>query len=278
MALEVQELPDVIKVITLLNLQDGLEAERSLLRKKIEKFVGCGCISQADYDKAVEEMVSEGLVRSTDGKIALTAQGVRLSMEWKSLFFKREPILETVAGLTDGSITGLIVIISSYVAGLPASSSTYAALLSLSAVAMTNFSSFLMGGKTEDVADLLSIRNLIEFGLSDIKDKVERDKSFLIIASLFSALRREINRSNLLAAAVSGITTFLAGIIPIAIFLLLPKPLDIILSLAFVGVVVIAFLVRYRAKKTKIPWKMTLLETLGIIVIATVISLILSEL
>jgi cytochrome c oxidase assembly factor CtaG len=55
---------------------------------------------------------------------------------------------------------------------------------------------------------------------------------------------------------------------------MLPKPIDIILSLAIVATVVGVFLVRYRSKRTKVHWKVTLFETAVIVVIATIASLI----
>jgi hypothetical protein len=54
----------------------------------------------------------------------------------------------------------------------------------------------------------------------------------------------------------------------------LPTPLDIILSLGLVGTVVGIFLVRYRSQRSKVHWKVTLLETAVIVVIAVAVSLI----
>ena len=64
--------------------------------------------------------------------------------------------------------------------------------------------------------------------------------------------RKDLNKSNMKAAVVSGVTTFLAGIIPIALYLYLPDPIDLFVSLGFVAVVVGVFLVRYRSKKTRV--------------------------
>ena len=63
---------------------------------------------------------------------------------------------------------------------------------------------------------------------------------------------------------------------PIVTYLTLTQfyPLNIILSLSIVGVVVGIFLVRYRSKKTRVNWKVTFIETLSIIIIATIASLI----
>ncbi|MEM3442925.1 MAG: hypothetical protein QXM86_03615, partial [Candidatus Bathyarchaeia archaeon] len=210
-----------------------------------------------------------------DGKIKPTEKGLRLSKEWRNLLLKREPILEVVAGLADGSVTGLVAVLSSFIANLPANVAAFVAILSLSAVAITNFSSFLLGGKTEDLADLLTLKVLIDHSLSDIPDKVERDKSLKLVRQLFLILRGEIGRSNIYAALIASTTTFIAGIAPITTYLMLPAPFNIILSLGIVGTVIGVFLVHYRSKRTRVHWKITLGETIAIIVIAVAASLIL---
>jgi hypothetical protein len=230
-----------------------------------------------DLDEALEEMVSEGLLVRKDGNFKLTSQGIRLGREWKNLLIKRDPVLEVVAGLTDGSITGLVVILSAFLAGLHMDMALFAAILSLAAVAITNFSSFMLGGKTEDMANILTLKVLIDHSLSDIPDKRERMRSLRLAKHLFAILRREIARSNLLSASICGVTTFLAGIIPIIAFLSLPNPLNIVLSLGLIGVMTTVFLVRYRAKKAQVSWKVILPETIVIIAIATIISSIIGS-
>jgi hypothetical protein len=227
-----------------------------------------------DIDKALKEMCTEGLLKNEHGKIQPTEKGLQIGKEWSNLLLKKEPILEIVAGLTDGSITGLVAILSAFIAGLTIRMAAFAAILSLSAVAITNFSSFLLGGKTEDTADLLTLKTLMDHSLSDIPDREERDKSLRLVKQLFILLRREIGRSNLYAAIIASTTTFLAGIIPIIAYLTLPKPFDMILSLAIVCITVGVFLVRYRSERTKVHWKITLAETVVIIAIAVVASLI----
>jgi VIT1/CCC1 family predicted Fe2+/Mn2+ transporter len=125
----------------------------------------------------------------------------------------------------------------------------FAAFLTLSAVAITNFSSFLLGGITEDLADIMTLQTLMNYSLSDIPDKKERDKSLLLVQKLFTLLNKEIHRSNLFAAIICGTTTFVAGIIPIAAYLFLPPILNITVSLILVVAIVGLFLVRYRSKK-----------------------------
>jgi hypothetical protein len=151
----------------------------------------------------------------------------------------------------------------------------FAALLTLTAVAITNFSSFFLGGITEDLADILTLRTLMNYSLSDIPDKKERDKSLLLVEKLFLVLGKEIHSSNLIAAIICGTTTFIAGIIPIATYVFLPVPYNTILSLAVVAVVAGVFLVRYRSLKTRVHWKISLIETLAIVAIATLASLVL---
>jgi len=275
LSFEIQELPDVIRVIVLISFGTGSVLDKTFLKRRIDRYcAGYVCVEMDDINKALQEMNSEGLVINDDERIRLTEKGLNLGQEWRNLLLKREPILEVVAGLTDGSITGLVVILSAFLAGLATNMATFAAILSLSAVAITNFSSFLMGGKTEDIADLLTLKTLMDHSLSDITDKIERDRSLKLVKQLFILLRKEINMSNLYAALICSTTTFLAGIIPIIAYLALPQPFDIILSLSIVCITVGIFLVRYRSKRSKVHWGTTLMETVAIIVIAVIASLI----
>jgi hypothetical protein len=279
LSFEIQELPDIIRVIVLLNLSKGSSAQRIHLKNRIDRVCSnYACIEMSDLDKALSEMSSEGLViLSQEGVVKPTEQGIKLGKEWESLLLKKEPILEVVAGLTDGSITGLVVILSAFVAGLATRAAVFAAFLTLAAVVITNFSSFLLGGITEDLADMITLQNLMNYSVGDIPDRKERWKSLLLVEQLFIVLHREINRSNLQAAIICSTTTFLAGIIPILAYLTLPSPPNVILSLFIVAIVVGVFLVRYRSKKTKVHWKITLFETIAIVVIAVVASLLIGR-
>jgi hypothetical protein len=232
----------------------------------------------SELEKALKEMASEGLIIDNDDTVQLTEQGLKLGKEWESLLLKKEPILEIVAGLVDGSITGLVVILSAFIAALTAKAVIFAAFLTLTAVAITNFSSFLLGGITEDLADIMTLQNLMNYSLSDIPDKKERDKSLLLVKKLFTLLDKEIHRSNLYAAIICGTTTFLAGSIPIITYIALSSPLNMVLSLTMVAVITGVFLVRYRSKKTRVNWKITLYETIAIVVIATIASLLIGAL
>jgi hypothetical protein len=229
----------------------------------------------SELEKALTAMAAEGLIVDYDDSVQLTEHGLKLGKEWESLLLKKEPILEIVAGLVDGSITGIVVILSAFIAALTTSVTIFAAFLTLSAVAITNFSSFLLGGITEDLADIMTLQNLMNYSLSDIPDKGERDKSLLLVKRLFTVLDKEIHRSNLYAAIICGSTTFLAGSLPIVIYIVLPRPLDLVVSLSVVAVIVGIFLVRYRSKKTRVHWKITLYETIAIVIIATIASLLL---
>jgi DNA-binding PadR family transcriptional regulator len=275
LAFEIQDLPDLIRVIVLLDLSKRTTLEKPILKHEIDKVCsGFACVEMSDIDKALNDMASEGLVRYSGNTVQLTEQGIKLGKEWQSLLLKKEPIIEVVAGLVDGSITGLVVILSAFIAGLTFKAAAFAALLTLGAVAITNFSSFLLGGITEDLADMLTLQNLMNYSLSNIADRKERDKSLMLVKRLFTVLHKEISRANIIAAITCGTTTFLAGIIPIAAYLMLPRPYDMILSLAIVATIVGVFLVRYRSKRTKVHWKITLLETVVIIVLASVVSLL----
>lgn len=274
---EIQELPDVIRVVVLLNLAKGNKIRKTMLKRRLDKVCSSyTCIEMDELEKALKEMASEGLITEHDGSVQLTKQGKRMAKEWESLLLKKEPIMEIVAGLVDGSITGIVVILSAFIAtSLSTQLTIFAAFLTLSAVAITNFSSFLLGGITEDLADIMTLQNLMNFSVSDIPDKAERDKSLFLIKKLFILLDKEIHRSNLYAAIICGTTTFMAGSIPIITYILLPSPLDVILSLTIVAVVVGIFLVRYRSKKTRVNWKVTFFETIAIVIIATIASIIL---
>jgi DNA-binding PadR family transcriptional regulator len=281
MSFAIEELPDVIRIIVLLNLSKGRRMHKTTLKRRIDKVcVSLACVDINELEKALKEMAAEGLITEQDDTVQLTEHGLKLGKEWESLLLKKEPILEIVAGLVDGSITGIVVILSSFIAALGTKTILFAALLTLSAVAITNFSSFLLGGITEDLADIMTLQNLMNYSLNDIPDKAERDKSLMLVKRLFTVLDKEIHRSNLYAAIICGTTTFLAGIIPIATYILLlhESPLNIVLSLAIVGAIVGVFLVRYRSKKTRVNWRITLIETAVIVVIATLASLLLAPL
>jgi DNA-binding PadR family transcriptional regulator len=274
----IEELPDVIKIIVLLNLSKGHRMNKAALKRRIDRVcVSLACISTDELDNALKEMSAEGLIKEQDATVKLTDEGMKLGKEWESLLLKKDPILEVVAGLVDGSITGIVVTLSAFIASLETRTVIFAALLTLSAVAITNFSSFLLGGITEDLADIMTLQNLMNYSLDDIPDKGERAKSLMLVKRLFTVLNKEIHRSNLIAAIICSTTTFIAGIIPIAAYIFLSgeSPLNLIVSLAIVATVVGVFLVRYRSKKTRVNWKITLSETVVIVVIATIASLLL---
>ena len=262
----------------MLNLRKGTSVQKSWLKHQIDRVcTGHVCVEMRDLDKTLEQMAAEGLIHDDRGTLHLTEQGVRLGKEWASLLLKKEPILEVVAGLVDGSITGLVVIVSALFAGMAFKAAAFAAFLSLSSVAITNFSSFVLGGITEDLADMITLQTLMNYSLSDIPDKLEREKSLKLLKDLFAVLHKEINRSNLFAAIICGTTTFLAGLFPIIAYFALPRPLDIIASLGLVVTVVGIFLVRYRSQRSKVHWKVTLLETIVIVAIAVAVSLIIGS-
>jgi hypothetical protein len=280
---EIQELLDVIRVIVLLNLTKGAKLKRSTLKHRIDRVcVDYTCIDIAELDKALKEMAVENLIEEKGEYVRLTPQGQRLGKEWERLLLKKEPIMEVVAGLVDGSITSLVVVLSAFIGTLTSNTIfsnpdlvIFSAFLTLSAVAITNFSSFLLGGITEDLNDIMTLQNLMNYSLSDIPDKRERDKSLLLVQKLFLLLGHQIHRANLYAAIVCGVTTFIAGIIPIATYLILPLYYNIVVSLGLVITIAGIFLVRYRSKKTRVSWKITLAETLTIVIIATIVSLLL---
>jgi len=286
LAFEIQELPDVIRVIVLLNLTKRTKIKKTTLKNRIDRVcVNYACIEMSELDKALKEMAAEGLIVEKADTVQLTPQGQKLGKEWESLLLKKEPIMEIVAGLVDGSITSLVVILSAFIASLTGTQTLlgdprtliFAALLTLSAVAITGFSSFLLGGITADLADIMTLQNLMNYSLSDIPDKKERDKSLLLVQKLFTVLSKQIHRSNLYGATISGVTTFVAGIIPIATYLALPPLYNIAVSLGEVVIISGVFLARYRSNKTRVNWKVTLAETIAIVIVATVVSLLLGS-
>ncbi len=275
MSFEIQELSDIIRVIVLLNLKKDAPMPKGAIKTRIDSVcVGYACVEVTDVEKSLNEMAAEGLIKISGESVELSAEGARLGREWQSLLLKKDPVLEVVAGLVDGSITGLVVIISAFLATLSLKAITFAAILTLSAVSVTNFSSFLLGGITEDLADMITLETLMNYSLSDIPHKEEREKSLMLLKRLFMVLHRQISRANIYAAVVCGSTTFLAGLVPISTFLILPDPFNIIVSLTLVAAITGVFLVRYRSRKTKVHWKVTLVQTVVIVVISTVISLI----
>ncbi len=276
MSFEVQDLPDLIRIIILLEIKKASPINKKYLRKHIGKICSHHlCVESSDIDKTLQEMSAERLITLQEDTLELTEQGVKLSKEWRTFLLRREPILEVVAGLTDGSITGLVVILSSFFGRLSLETATFAAFLTLAAVAITNFSSFFLGGVTEDYSNMINLNNLLNFSLSDNPDKKDRDKSLKLLEELITLLRENIRYNNIISAIVCGVTTFIAGIVPIGIYLLFPEPFDLVISLALVIVIVGIFLVKYRAKQSKINLKITLLETVIIVLIAVMASLIL---
>jgi hypothetical protein len=69
-----------------------------------------------ELNNALKEMSLEGLITEQDDTVKLTDEGIKLGKEWESLLLKKDPILEVVAGLVDGSITGIVVTLSAFIA------------------------------------------------------------------------------------------------------------------------------------------------------------------
>jgi drug/metabolite transporter (DMT)-like permease len=94
---------------------------------------------------------------------------------------------------------------------------------------------------------------------------------------LFQQFRGKTISTINFGAIISGATTFLAGIVPIATYLLLQPVYNILILLGEVLVISGVFLVRYRSRKTRVNWKVTLAETVAIVIIATIVSLLLGS-
>lgn len=169
MSIKIQDLPDVVEIALLLNLEKDEAVPAAELKQRIDKICGeNSCIDSRDFNKASDRMMSDRLITGRNGLVKLTKRGASLGRDWRNLLLKREPTLEVVAGLTDGSVTGLVVILSAFTASLAPSIAIFAALLTLSSVAITNFSSFLLGGITEDISDMITLESLLNHGLSNV--------------------------------------------------------------------------------------------------------------
>lgn len=277
MSLELQDLEDLLRTLILVELGDKVTS-KSRLKQRIRGLCdGDLCVDGVDLDETIRSMIEEGLVVDYGEAIGLTEKGAKISSEWKSFLFKHEPILELVVGIADGSIASLVVIISSIIAGLASKVTLIASLLSLAVVALTNFSSFLLGGITEDLADLATLQNLIAYSLSDISDARERERALLLTRGIFNLLRAERSRLSIYASLICGVTTFASGIAPLIAFLLLPYPMDMIFSLLIIGVMIGVFLVYYRSRKMRMPWRIILFQTVVVIAIAVTVSLLLGS-
>lgn len=271
MSLEIQDLADLLRILTLIELR-GKTISKDKLKHKIERVCKKRlCIEEKDINEALKSMVDEGLIVDLGKDIKLTSKGARISSLWRSFLLKVEPVLEIIVGVADGSITSLIIIISYFIAELTVKVALITFILSLTIVALTNFSSFLLGGLTEDLADLETLQNLIVYSLSDIFDMKERRKALLLAKEILNLLRSRRSRIGVLSALACSAATFVSGIVPLTIFLFTPQPFNIIFSLCVIGAMIGFFLIYYRSQKTKMPWKVIFIQTI-IIVTATVFA------
>jgi coproporphyrinogen III oxidase-like Fe-S oxidoreductase len=86
---EIQELPDVIRIIALLNLSKGTRMLKSSLKRRIDKVCASFvCVEMSELEKALKEMSSEGLIIDDGDTVQLTEQGLKLGKEWESLLLK----------------------------------------------------------------------------------------------------------------------------------------------------------------------------------------------
>ena len=276
-----QDLPDIIRTIILVHFKKAKSGrlKRSNIKNIISRMcANVSCVTQEDIDRTLNEMVQEKLVVLENDTVKITGKGILLSKEWHNFLMRSEPVMEIVSGITDGSITSLVVILSSTFFGkLTFQIAMFTAFLTLAAVAITNFSSFFLGGITEELADLVTMERLMNYSVSDIPDKRERGKALDLLEKLFDVFKNDIRKESIVSAIICGLMTFLAGSIPILLFLLLETPWDLILSLSVVAVVAGFFLVRYRSTRSRVNWKVTLVETLLIVAVAVIASIVLGQ-
>ena len=63
MAFEIQELPDVIRIIVLLNLSKGKPMPKMALKRRIDRVCSSlACVDMNELEKALKEMTAEGLI------------------------------------------------------------------------------------------------------------------------------------------------------------------------------------------------------------------------
>ena len=203
MSFEIQDLPDLIRIMTLIRFGNRQSLDKQETNNWVIRFcTPTACIEDIDFDTTMTEMTSEGLIIQDSKRITLTEQGSKLCKKWQYFFGKQEPIMEIIAGLTDGSITGLVVILTAFFSRISMGTTTFAALLTLAAVAITNFSSFFLGGITQDISDLMNLHDLIHYSVNDLPDIAQRDKSMMLIKELFAILNKRIKYMNILSAIV----------------------------------------------------------------------------
>jgi hypothetical protein len=253
MSFEMQDLPDIIRTIILVNFKNAKTLKKSNINNIISHMcANISCLTLDDIERTLKEMVLEGLVMVNGDTVSITGKGKMLAKEWRNFLMRSEPVMELVSGVTDGSITSLVVIISS----------TFFGQLTFQ-IAM--FAAFL------------TMERLMNYSVSDIPDKRERGKALDLLEKLFSVFKTDIRKGSIVSALICGVTTFLAGSAPILLFLLLDTPWDVICSLSVVAIFVGIFLVRYRSSRTKMSWKVTLLETMLIIAVAVIASILLGQ-
>ncbi|MGZ4851021.1 MAG: hypothetical protein ACXV2C_06555 [Candidatus Bathyarchaeia archaeon] len=76
MSFEIQELPDVIHIIVLLNLSKSAKIRKSTLKNRVNSVcVNYACVEVSELDRALKEMSAEGLIIESDYMVQLTPQG-----------------------------------------------------------------------------------------------------------------------------------------------------------------------------------------------------------
>ena len=84
MSFEIQELPDVIRVIVLLNLSKGVKIKKSTLKNRVDCIcVSYACVEMSELDRALKEMSTEGLIVEKADMVQLTPQGQKLGKNGK---------------------------------------------------------------------------------------------------------------------------------------------------------------------------------------------------
>ena len=82
MSFEVQELPEILRIVVLLILSERTALDRSSLKRRIDRYcMDYAYVAVSDVDRALKEMSDEALIKSENSMVKLTERGLRLGKE-----------------------------------------------------------------------------------------------------------------------------------------------------------------------------------------------------
>lgn len=276
MSFEIRELADLIELTILLSIYKKGLYSKEALETKVEKYLQKSFdITASDLGEALHDMKARGLIEKVDEKYRLTDLGLRIGEEWKDLLTERRPTFEITVGMLEGIAGSLLLILTTFLLGMARTLSFITIFLGIISLSITNVSSTIVGGKTEDIEDALSLKNLIQYSVNNVPDKKERKRSQQYISSLFNVLRSEISQHTTFKALIAGGATLMAGLAPLVPFMLLPNSMGLIFAFIIIGFL-ISILVYFRSTVMKIHWTTILRETILVIALVIIVSLVVS--